>query len=494
MKWVVPVLFLLCAPAFAADTIEDLKQYIDYSDIDEDDLSLLAIEGDARNPRVLLSVNADMALIPASVTKLVTAAATLHQFPPGSTFETRLLSSGERSGSVLNGDLVLKGGGDPSFNTETLRQLVGRFARSGIREVRGNILVDDSYFDSTRIDASRTDTQRVDKPYDAPVGAMSFNANTVAVYVRPADRAGVPAQVLIEPASDYIRVRGEVKTGVGRGRPRVGVQRLHDPAFPGDIIQVNGFIGQQIEEVLAYKNITQPDRWSGENLKQALKQHGISVSGTVRPGAPSFGARTLASVEGKNIEEIIVEMNKASSNFIAEMLAKNIAAHAQPPGNLERGMVIIREYMRSLGLSALEYTLVNPSGLTRDNKLSARALVAVLQDMGGNFQYAPEFMTSLPIAGVDGTLRKRLRNTPAERFVRAKTGYVDNVYSLAGYAGRKDGKRVTFAFLYNGNDSGWEVRKLFDDMCEELAAPDESRPVKPKPKPVPKAKAAPARR
>lgn len=486
MKWLVLCLLFAAGSAWALEGTDDLVESVENSAIPERDLSLLAVEGNGSDAKVLLSLNPNKALIPASVTKLVTAAAALRSFPPGTRFETRLLSDGKLKDKTLDGDLVLKGGGDPSFNPSVLAELVSRLARLGIREIRGDILVDDSYFDSVRIDGSRSDIERVDRAYDAPVGAMSFNGNTVAVYVRPGSFAGKPAHVIVEPISDYIRVSGTVNTAVGRGRPRVGVQRVADPSHPGDTIKVNGFIGQQIEEVMAYKNITQPDLWSAENLKQELKRQGISVTGRARRGAASFGARRLASVQGDTVQEIVVEMNKTSNNFVAEMLAKNLSAQERPPGNLERGMVIIREYMRSLGLSQLEYTLVNPSGLTRDNKLSARALVRVLQDMGGNFQYAPEFQTSLPIAGVDGTLRRRLRNTPAERFIRAKTGYVDDVVTLAGYAGHKDGRIVAFAFLYNGRIPTYRVRKLYDDLCEELAAPEESKPDKRwKPPPAP---------
>ena len=485
MKWLLLCLSLSSSAAWALDGTDDLVESVENSGIPERDLSLLALEGTGRNARVLLSLNPNQAMIPASVTKLVTAAAALREFPPGTRFETRLLANGNQKGKLLNGDLVLKGGGDPSFKPSVLAELVSEFARTGIREIRGDILVDDSYFDSVRIDASRSDTDRVDRAYDAPVGAMSFNWNTVAIYVRPAQLAGAPAQVFVEPATDYIRLRGEVNTGVGRGRPRVGVRRIADPSHPGDTIVVNGFIGQQVSEVMAYKNITQPDIWSGENLKQELRRQGIELTGRVRHGAASFGSRTLASVRGDTVQEIVVEMNKASNNFVAEMLTKNLSAHSQPPGNLERGMVIIREYLRSLGLSALEYTLVNPSGLTRDNKLSARALVRVLQDMGGNFQHSAEYLASLPIAGVDGTLRRRLRNTPAERFIRAKTGYIDNVVTLAGYAGNKNGKIVAFAFLYNGKVPPYRVRKLYDDLCEELAAPEESKPSKPWRPPAP---------
>jgi D-alanyl-D-alanine carboxypeptidase/D-alanyl-D-alanine-endopeptidase (penicillin-binding protein 4) len=132
----------------------------------------------------------------------------------------------------------------------------------------------------------------------------------------------------------------------------------------------------------------------------------------------------------------------------------------------------MHEYLDELDVGANEFVLSSPSGLSKSSRLSANALVRVLQDMGNNFQYETEFLASLPIAGVDGTLRKRMRKSPARGWVRAKTGYVDGAITLAGYAGREDGGRVSFAFLYNGFSPGYKVQKLWEELCTLLVTED----------------------
>src|SRR5690606_36889140 len=159
------------------------------------------------------------------------------------------------------------------------------------------------------------------------------------------------------------------------------------------------------------------------------------------------------------------------SNFIAEMLTKNLAARRAPPGTLAGGMAVLNGYMAALGLAPDHYQLTNPSGLTRQNRLSATALARVLDDMAGDFRVANEFLASLPIAGIDGTLENRMTATPARGWVRAKTGYIDGVVSLAGFAGRARGDgggRVTFAFIYNGPAPAYRVRALFDRLSAAL--------------------------
>ncbi len=444
-----------------------LAQMVARSGVRQSDLSLLVLDGDGPNARVVLELNSTTPKVPASVTKLVTAAVTLREFPPGTHFSTKLLGEGEQKGSVLEGNLILKGGGDPSFTADKLFQLVSRLERTGLRQVRGDIVVDDSYFDDVRFDPSR-DLEHVDNAYNAPVGAMSFNWNTVTFYVRPGAKVGQPGRVLVEPPNDYIRVRGAVRTAKGKSAPRVGLRRVKDPDFVGDTFEASGSIGERVREMTAYKSITQPDLWSGAALKSYMQQAGIHVSGNVYRGTAGKRARLIVQIEGKSIEEILLDMNKHSNNFVAEMLAKNLAARVAQPGTMENGMARMAEYMRALGLSDREFVLANPSGLSSVNRLSARALVRVLQDMHGNFQFQPEFIGSLPVAGVDGTLRKRLRGSPARRWVRAKTGYIDGAITLAGYAGREDGGRVAFAFLYNGGSPGYKVRKLYDQLCIEL--------------------------
>ncbi len=468
-------LFSASQPALALQGDARLMQVVNESGVRLSDLSLLAVEGDGPNARVRLELNGTTAKVPASVTKLVTAAVTLREFPPGTHFTTRLLGEGVQKGSMLEGNLILQGRGDPTFTSDKLYQLVNKLLRTGLREVRGDIVVDDSYFDDVRFDPSR-DLEHVDNAYDAPVGAMSFNWNTVTFYVRPGAKAGQPARVLADPSSDYIRIRGNVKTAGGKSAPRVGLRREKDPDFVGDTFVASGSIGERIHEMTAYKSITQPDLWAGAALKLFLQQQGIRVSGSVYRGTAGKRARLIVQVEGKSVEEILYDMNKHSNNFVAEMLTKNLGARVRQPGTMETGMERMRDYLRALGVPEQEFVLVNPSGLSSINRLSARALVRVLQDMHGNFQYQPEFIGSLPVAGVDGTLRKRLRGSPARRWVRAKTGYIDGARTLAGFAGREDGSRVAFAFLHNGSSPGYKVRHLYDRLCIELTGHESPRP------------------
>jgi D-alanyl-D-alanine carboxypeptidase/D-alanyl-D-alanine-endopeptidase (penicillin-binding protein 4) len=464
--------FTFSSLATAASLEEKLRDAVRKSGLPEKSLSLLAVSGSGKNTKTHLSHNAHTALIPASVMKLITAAVALQELPPGTRFRTRLLSDGRIEGNRLMGDLVLKGGGDPSFVSETLWVLVSEFSRTGIREIQGDIVVDDSFFDSVRIDPGR-DVDRVDLPYDAPVGAMSFNWNSVAIFIRPGERVGEPARVMTDPASDYMLVRGEIKTVPGRvGADRIRLNRHDDPAFFGNILDVGGSYGQQSGEFVTYRNITRPDLWSGANLALYLRYLGIRVTGKVRAGLASDRARLLAQAEGRPVEQIVVDMNKVSSNYIAEMLTKSISAHRDAPGTMQGGLAVMRDYLDLLDVKSQEYALNSPSGLSRSSRLSANALVSVLQDMGNNFQFETEFMASLPIAGVDGTLRKRMRKSAARGWVRAKTGYIDGAITLAGYAGREDGGRVSFAFLYNGYSPGYKVQKLYEQLCSLLVTED----------------------
>ena len=406
-------------------------------------------------------------MIPASITKLVTAAASISQFPSGTKFKTTLWSPAQIEDGALRGDLYLRGGGDPGFVSENMWFLVNALTRTGVKNIEGDIVVDDSLFDKLRFDPSRQ-KERVDRAYDAPTGAMSFNWNSVNIFVRPGKKAGDPALVYADPENQYIQLRAKVETTGKGGKTSVDVDRDESTKGPGDIVIVSGKIALDSKEVVVYKNITQPDLWSGYNLRAFLQQRGISVKGAVKAGVTPNSALLLAEAESKGMHDILADMNKFSNNFVAEMLTKNMAAAQNPPGSIEKGMKILRDYMQTIGVPASQYELYNPSGLTRENKMTAQALWRVLQDMRSQFRYQPEFMNSLAIAGVDGTLKKRMKDSPAERWVRAKTGFLTGVVSLAGYAGRSDGTVIPFVFIYNGSADESQIRALFDHLATAL--------------------------
>lgn len=427
----------------------------------------LYIAGGEDETQVIKSIHGEKKMIPASISKLVTAATVISEFPPGFKFKTSLWSSATQEGGNLKGDLILKGGGDPSFVSETMWYLVNAFNRNQITQVEGDIVIDDSMFDRVRYDSSRQ-KERVDRAYDAPTGAMSFNWNSVNIFIRPGKKAGDPAIVVVDPENEYIRLRASVSTVGAGGKTSVAADRDEDSKGVGDVLVVTGKIALDSKELVIFKNVTQPDIWAGYNLKAFLKQRGITVKGLIKNGATPATARLLAEAESKPIEDIISDMNKFSNNYVAEMLAKNVAAKMKSPGTIEVGVQLMKRYLQDLGIGTDQAEIYNPSGLTRENKMSAKAFWKVLQHMKTQYAYAPEFMKSLPIAGIDGTLKNRMKSSVGERWVRAKTGFLTGVVSLAGYAGRKDGSVVPFVFIYNGSADESHVRLMFDQIAISL--------------------------
>jgi D-alanyl-D-alanine carboxypeptidase/D-alanyl-D-alanine-endopeptidase (penicillin-binding protein 4) len=465
LSFAIPALATKKNHKYSTDLVKQLHQTLSSAGISDSSVSVyVGLEG-----QELFSINPHKKFTPASVTKLVTAGAFLKKFPPGSKFKTQLASNAKIQNGVLKGDLYLVGGGDPSFVSENMWFLVNAFLRTGIQKIEGDLVVDDSLFDTLRCDPSRQ-KERVDRAYDAPVGAMSFNWNSVNIFVRPGLKEGEPAEVFADPANEYVQIKNLVKTSASG--TSVSAERGEDGNGDHDIVKVTGKISIGSKELVIYKNITQPDIWSGYNLKSFLAQRNIQVTGKVKNGVMSAGATILAENESKPLQDILADMNKFSNNYIAEMLTKNIAALQKKPGNLETGMKELRSYMEKLGVAQGEYELYNPSGLTRDNKMSAFSLWKVLEDQKNDFQIQPELVSSLPIAGIDGTLKHRMKNGPAERWVRAKTGSLNDVVSIAGYAGRRNGEVVSFVYIYNkvdkhGIDEG-KVRSVFDRMASVL--------------------------
>lgn len=442
----------------------NLIKVIKKSGVSHESLSMYLTLTNGLKNQVLLDINSHKVLIPASISKLATSLAVLRKLEPGYKFKTQLLVDSLGRDGVIKGPLYLKGGGDPSFTSENMWYLVNIFLRSGIKKVDGDIIVDDSLFDRKRFDPTRQ-SERVDRAYDAPVGAMSFNWNSINIFVRPGEKKGDAAQVFLDPLNEYAHLINKTKTVDGDS------STLSAERKEGETIIVSGKIGLRSTEKTIYKNISYPDIWSGTNLKEFLSQRGVIVTGTVKNGITPGNAILVAENESKDIQNILADMNKFSNNYVAEMLIKNIACLKSKPGTLETGMIVVNEVLQEIGLPANEYFIQNPSGLTRENRISSLAMWKILSSMKDDFSLYPELLTSLPIAGIDGTLKKRMKNSPGERWVRAKTGFLTNVVALAGFAGRRDGSVLTFSFIFNGSVDEGKVRSLFDEILIEAIKP-----------------------
>lgn len=438
-----------------------LKKLVESYRIPQDRLGLYAVDLNLPNHPVLLNVNGEKSMTPASLSKLLTATAVLRKFSPTEKFETQILSDAKREGDTLKGPIYLRGGGDPGFVSETMWLLVNEFYRTGIKQV-GDLVIDESAFDSIRFDESR-DPERNDRAYDAPVGAMSFNWNSINVYVRPSASGKAPI-VYLDPEMKGWKVSNRAKT-VGSGKADIRVSRGDD-----QIIFVDGKIPTSIPEVVVYKSVTDPGLWSGEALRSFLSQRNIVVTGSIRMGKTPSNAQVLAKIQGQPINHLVTDMMKFSNNFVAEMLTKNLAAKAgKQPASLEAGTAIIRDTLVEMGLKRDRFSFVNPSGLSRKNSFKPADLVFVLGEDYKSFSSAPEFLAALPLAGEDGTLKSRFKNSNAVGWVRAKTGHLHGVAGLAGFAGQKDGGARAFAFIFNGpEEQGDLARRLFDALAAEL--------------------------
>lgn len=465
------VIFYLAFSSFfinghAADLEGAFKKIIKRHHFSESTLGVL-VEDQGKN---LVTINADHLMVPASLTKIITGAGVLSKYSLNKKFVTELWSKGAIEGPTLKGALCLKGGGDPSFVSEKMWYLVNEFYRSGVKQIDGDLIVDAGRFDQEAFDSGR-DSMRVDRAFDAPVSAASFNWNSVNIFIRPSMEANKPVIVTLDPESDYFEVENKTQTVSVPNVKAITVTRIN--VGEKDKIIVSGKLSQNASEYVVYKSISNPVAWSAGHLREFLRQRGITVKGGTRFTECENEGRLMASVASKNLNEMLSDMLKFSNNFVAEMLVKNLAADdvIKNPRSINAGMKegieILKGYLDTLGFDRKAYVLENVSGLTRVNRFSALQLAAVLSSVRNDFLIYPEFLSGLPIAGVDGTMKNRLKGDGS--WVRAKTGYLDGVIGLAGYIGRKDRPPYIFVFMFNGSfEQGLAARNLFDEMLEEI--------------------------
>ncbi len=405
---------------------------------------------DAASGRILMEKNPDLPLIPASTMKVVTSSAALRILKPDYTFVTEVLADEFRAGSA--GNVYLKGTGDPYLVSEQLFALTRELKDRGLTEIRGNIVVDDSYF----IPGKPLDEQErlSSRSYHAPYSALSLNFNSIRILVHPASRAGQPAVVIADPASEYAAVKASVRTVPGHRAARITVKRESLPSGR-EVIHVGGSIGEKADIKSRYVNVTNPSLYTGEVFKEFLLREGIRVTGKVVPGRVPEKTVSLLEFHSRPLGIIVYWLNKFSNNFMAEQIALGLGAAVHgAPGTREKGLSVIRRHLLDLGVDEGLFSLSEASGLSHKNRLSASALVRVLTYALHDFSYSWEFGSSLGVAGVDGTLKEKFRDKGAVRRIRAKSGNLRGVNALAGYGVSREGRVFVFSVLVNSLKNG----------------------------------------
>jgi serine-type D-Ala-D-Ala carboxypeptidase/endopeptidase (penicillin-binding protein 4) len=396
--------------------------------------------------QVVYSRNPDELLNPASNTKLVTAAAGLLRLGPEYRFSTDYLTDKPLQKGRI-GTLYVRGRGDPSVTTERLDGLVADLWHRGVRSV-GEIVLDDSFFDREEFGPG-WEQEVSDKAWAAGVGALSLNHNAVAIYITPGDRVGVRARVEVEPdARDYFLVDNRVATVRANGRKKLRPHTV--PEGERTRIVVDGRIPLRAESMVMYRRVGDPAFYYGHTLRMLLRKRGIKVSGRVKRGTAPQAAVLIQGYESPELGEIVRDMNKISSNFIAEMVVKTLGAELKgTPGSWPKGLEVAEDLLAELGIPRGTYVLKNGSGLNDTNRFTARQLATLLQAVWKRFPVASEFVSSLGIAARDGTMRLRMEGTDAAGRLRAKTGTLERVTALSGYVQSIGGERFVFSVLVN---------------------------------------------
>ncbi len=390
---------------------------------------------------------ADLPLNPASNQKLVTTVAALGLLGPAHRYATRLYHERDAlKDSTIEGDVWLRGSGDPDLVTEDLYALVSDLRARGIRRITGGIVVDSSRFDRDELPPGFDQKDEL-ASYRAPSGATSVNYNTFVVRVRPATREGEAPWAAIEPPVPSITLVNEALTQPGH-LDRLAVAIDVDKKVMK--VTLRGNLGLEAGSQSYRYPVVDPSRYAGEVLAHVFKQRGIKIGRTkIKTGGVPGDAQLVGVHNSAPLSVLIRAINKHSNNFMAEQILKTLAP-AGGPATFGDALARVRSHLGSIGVPSEGLRIGNGSGLYDTNRVTAAQMTALLGAAHTDFRIGSDFMASLAIMGVDGTTRSRLRENSRRGLVRAKTGTLDGVYCLSGYAGAQNRAPLAFAILFNG--------------------------------------------
>jgi D-alanyl-D-alanine carboxypeptidase/D-alanyl-D-alanine-endopeptidase (penicillin-binding protein 4) len=397
---------------------------------------------DTRNGNVLYSRNVDDDFTPASNTKLVTGSAALARLGDDFRLHTTLFATAPVRSGVIDGDLVLRGGGDPLLSAGDLDAAAASLSAAGVRDIRGGIVTDASYFDSQNYGPGWAwDDLAFD--YGAPISALSLADNAVQITVYAANYLGTPASVVAAPASSAYTVRSAVTTGPAGSKDTVTLTRASD----GSLQLVGSLPLGSVPDHFAGA-VPDPPAFAADVLRGALAGRGITVErGTAAGLAPTSGGVVLWQHDSQPLRLLLADFWYPSDNLVGEALLKHLGvARMGVPGADLGGLDLETEFLRSAGVDLRTIALVDGSGLSRYNQLTPRALVDVLQ-YDWKSPDRDVVLNALPVAGVRGTLKDAFANSAASGRVFAKTGGMLNVTNLSGYIATQRHGAVTFSFL-----------------------------------------------
>ena len=436
-------LSVLTLPALAGGLPPNVLQALKAAQIPAASVAVVVQPVDAAQP--LVAHNATQAMNPASVMKLVTTYAALDLLGPAWTWKTTAWVDTAAVNGVLSGNLYLKGSGDPRFAIEHLWGLLRQLRVRGIQQINGDVVLDRTVFDVPAIDPGAFDDKPM-RPYNVGPDGLLINLRALR-FTLLADN-GKP-RLLMETPSDGLRVDNQLRAGEGgcgsNWKDFISIRLI--PENNGNRLEFTGTYSPLCGEKALNLAPLPADGQAGGLIRALWKELGGTLGGQVRGGTVPVGSRLIATHESPPLADTVRDINKYSNNVMARQVYLTLG-NESAPATAERARQRIADWLNARGLRFAELEIENGSGLSRSERISADSLNRLLLDAWKN-PVMPEFVSSLPIVGIDGTMKKRLNGSEATGRAHIKTGTLDGVKTAAGYALDARGRRYAVTFLIN---------------------------------------------
>ncbi|PIQ08400.1 MAG: D-alanyl-D-alanine carboxypeptidase/D-alanyl-D-alanine-endopeptidase [Ignavibacteriales bacterium CG18_big_fil_WC_8_21_14_2_50_31_20] len=421
--------------------------------------------------------NKDKMFMPASNEKIMTTATSLVTLGENFTFETKVFFNGEIIDSVLKGNLIVQGNGDPTFYTKFFNDPRTPFfnwadslLKFGIKEIDGNIIGDDNLFEDNGY-GNGWSFDGLDSWYSAESGALQINENYIDLQLIPPKNLNDSLQIIPNIKSNYFTIINNTIIS-DTGKTRISINR----PFGTNNIIISGVVKTGSRIIERSPSISNPTLFYTTVLKESLIEKGIIVTGKAIDcdefnnwQLDTNNSTLLLSHSSPPLRDILKGLMKRSQNMYAETMVKTLGLNVNGIGSFREGKKVVESVLTNFGIAPKTYAYSDGSGLSRYNYISPQQIVKILKAMK-NSQYWNIWKELFPIAGVDGTLKNRMKNTKAEANVIAKTGTISNVRGLSGYLKAANGEEVVFSFLINGHLKNSEDTELITDSVLSLIA------------------------
>ena len=426
----------------------------------------------AESGEIIYNYNGNIRLRPASNMKLLTAAAALSILGEGYRFKTDIFSDGNVNRRMLQGNLYIRGKGDPTLLKSDFDKVAAELKKQGIAIICGNLIGDDSWYDDVRysVDLPWSDETTY---YGAQVSALSaspntdYDAGTVIIEIVPGKKLGEKATIALVPNTNYIKVISNVKTVSEEEQREIIVERIHGT----NTVSLEGSIPINTPKVKEWVAVWEPTEYALNLFKQSLKEHDIKLLGNIKVGKAPEKATILATLQSMPLKDLLIPFMKLSNNGHAEVLIKEMGRVITGNGDWDNGLDVMRSEITKLGVNTNTLVVRDGSGISHINLIPANEISQLLFSIQKE-DWFPSYFNSLPNGGnserlVGGTLRNRLKTIDN---VKAKTGSITTVSTLSGYIETAHGEKLIFSILLNNLMDDSKGKGIENKIVEIIAS------------------------